>query len=136
MLIVKLTNLMALSLKDICWKEVLKLPDSDEIRELLPCDLLDFYKDMKKINRNNVMSNLMDSASEQGLLDVIKYLRRIKTDHLFSTWAIDLASKNGHLHVVKYLYSIHRCHTTNAISWATENGHLEIADFLKKDYYH
>ena len=45
--------------------------------------------------------------------------------------AMDRASENGHLEVVKYLHSIGAECPDHAISGASRNGHLEVVKYLK-----
>src|SRR5208337_3640078 len=63
------------------------------------------YKKLFLYNRKNgTYKNILNWASENGYLEVVKYLIflgadfRAKNDH-----AVILASSNGHLEVVKYL---------------------------------
>ena len=43
---------------------------------------------------------------------------------------MDTASENGHLEVVQYLHSIGKDCTTDAMDWASDNGHLEVVQYL------
>ena len=72
----------------------------------------------------------MEWASQDGHLDVVRYLHSIGLRHIglwhiglrhigkeCTTWAMDFASNNGHLDVVKYLHGIRKECTTRAMTW-------------------
>ncbi len=51
-----------------------------------------------------INSKILIAASEDGNLDVVKYLVSQGADiHADKDWALGLAAENGHLAIVKYL---------------------------------
>ncbi len=78
------------------------------------------------------LGNSLNEASENGHLDVVKYL--ISIGAKITKGALRLASRFGHLDVVKYLVSIGadiHVYKDDALKWAITNKHLDVVKYLK-----
>jgi hypothetical protein len=93
---------------------------------------------------------LMDIASRQGHLNIIKYLHQLCISHNIDilylcsdtnmyydettmTDVLDSASSHGHLEIVKYLYKYGiKCTTERGINKSCYYGHLDVVKFLHK----
>jgi len=75
-------------------------------------------------------------ASDQGHLDVIKYLINFVDIQSNENWAVIGAAAQGHLDIVKYLCDAGanvRDRNELALSLASEHGHLEVVKYLIED---
>ena len=95
-----------------------------------------YIKDLRKINSTNATNKLM-FGSYKGKLDrVIISLKNGANIHGQSDYALRYASENGHLDVVKYLVEFKpdgaNIHAQNddALRWASNNDHLDIVKYL------
>jgi ankyrin repeat protein len=87
-----------------------------------------FYKKVNVILNKYDFLFLITFASQDGCLDVIKYLHSIKAP--VDGNAIAFASDGGHLEVVKYLHFIEAPIIEEAIAFASSAGYLDIVKFL------
>nr|XP_012563333.2 secreted RxLR effector protein 124-like [Hydra vulgaris] len=97
------------------------------------CNKVDFAESIGKLDLIKLLNQLgyrgtelaIDSAAENGHLEVIKYLHELGTND-----AINNAAENGHLEVVKYLHEKgYRC-LNWVFDYAAKNGHLEVVKYL------
>ena len=89
-----------------------------------------FYVNIPLYCKYTKINITMDRASENGYLEVIKYLHSIGKECTDN--AMDFASENGYLEVIKYLHSIGKVCTTYAMDWASRNDHLEVVKYLHR----
>ncbi len=89
---------------------------------------------VKSLIVNNVNSKHIQLASENGHIEIVKYLVSLGADYTANNnRAIQWASLNGHLAIVKYLVLLGADYTANnnrAIQCASRNGHLAIVKYL------
>ena len=73
-------------------------------------------------------------ASENGQLEVVKYLVETRSDiHVYGDFPLRIACKNGHFEVVKYLIengADPSAYGGQALRWAKEYKHSQIVDYL------
>lgn len=116
------------TLKNLCWSELFKRDDLDELieRERIPKDLMDFLDDLKKINLNS--SDRLAEASSKGLLKVVKYIYEIFKPRYKD--AIYEACEHGHLDIIKYFHEEAKIYIGCATRNPVQNGHLHIVKYL------
>ncbi|ARF08131.1 ankyrin repeat protein [Catovirus CTV1] len=72
-------------------------------------------------------------ASQNGHLNVVRYLAFIANNTIGNNYALQSACENGHLDIVKYLISINtdiNAFDNYPVIIASENGHLDIVKLL------
>ena len=96
-----------------------------------------FYKArISNIIKIYFLKDILYSASQNGHLEVLKFLYTIKPEH-YDSFAMNYAAENGHLDIIMWLYSIGKGYNSNnrAIDYAAKNGHLEIVKWLHNKGY-
>ncbi len=95
-----------------------------------------YIKDLRKINSNNSNQYLI-SGSDKGKLDhVIISLNLGANIHAENDYALRIASQNGHIDIVKYLVELKpdgaNIYAQNeyALRFAIKNDHIEVVKYL------
>lgn len=101
-----------------------------EIRGAVSSGHLDVVKYLFE-NGAKLDDSLLITASENGYLELVKYISKISNFNYSFDNPIYNASREGHLEVVKYLYENDvKGDLERAIQVACKNGHLEIVKYL------
>jgi hypothetical protein len=77
-----------------------------------------------------------DSASAEGRIDVIEYLRENRLEPIGIEYSLEYPAANGNLEMVKWLSANCKIYPSNrAIDVAAGNGHLEIVQWLYENRF-
>lgn len=79
---------------------------------------------------NPIASELLESASEYGRMDIVKWLHESQSQ-MCAPKAVNRAAASGHLNIVKFLLANRSegC-TSSAVDSAASQGHLEIVKYI------
>ncbi len=106
---------------------MISLRNGAEVNKKYGLKRMKYHSEMVKYE----LDNPLNEASENGYLDVVKYLISIGAE---MKEGVRLASRFGHLDVVKYLVEngadIHR-YNDDALAWAISNGHTGVIKYLR-----
>ena len=111
-----------------------KCPKCETLESALKENHSSCYKWHYNKLENPAITQLCINASENGSLDVVKFLVELGADiHALDDYAVRCASENGHLDVVKFLVekgtNIHSL-DDYTLRYASGMGHLELVKYL------
>jgi hypothetical protein len=88
---------------------------------------------IKKFNLE-ITSEYITELCDQGLVDILEWIKNKKGIVDYSELALDLASANGHVHVLEWWYKsgLTLKYTDKALYWASNNGHVDVLEWWKK----
>ncbi|EGG18382.1 hypothetical protein DFA_03876 [Cavenderia fasciculata] len=96
-------------------------------------EILKFLFQETKNNHLLLPTSAMDTASQNGHLEMVKYLH--SKNNQCTTNAMDMASSNGHLNIVQWLHQNRSEGPTKmAMEYSLVQGRVQVAQFLRKHY--